>query len=433
MATFSNSECQMILLTREQLYERVWAEPMARLSAGLGLSDVGLAKICHRANVPVPPRGYWAKKRAGVGMQQPPLPICTDGAFQEFRFASETKPKASRQLPAGYDAEVLQLLERVQRAAQFTVSGALRNPHPLVELTKAAYEKPIEDNFGRLRPRMLCSAPLAMNVSKVCIPRSLNYLDGLIKAIESLGGLVTSTWEGRRPTTAVSWFGEKCATIYLRERCRKQLRERSPRYELMSKYLYVPAGELVLASGFDAYCTHCRDTENSPLELGIKKLLTKWIKSVGNERIKSAAAAEKALAQVKQEQLTRVREAESERKRQAEHSAEQAVQRRSAQLFSEAESWHRSQRLLAYVQAVREHVLCRFGSVNESSELAQWLTWATQQADALNSLNARVSGYTTSAAQTPQSRYAVAAPRSKPRVQSSKRDSDAFGEMPPQL
>lgn len=167
-------------------------------------------------------------------------------------------------MPTAYDADVLHLLERVKRAAQFTVSGALRNPHPLVELTKAAYEKPIKANFGLLRPRMLCSAPLAMNVSKVCIPRSLNYLDALIKAIESLGRLVTSTSEGQRPSTAVPWFGEKCGTIYLRERCRKQLRERSPRYELMSKYLYVPAGRLVLAD-----LTH---TAHTAVTLRIRRL-----------------------------------------------------------------------------------------------------------------------------------------------------------------
>jgi hypothetical protein len=36
----------------------------------LGLSDVGLAKICDRHRVPTPPRGYWAKKEAGKKVKQ---------------------------------------------------------------------------------------------------------------------------------------------------------------------------------------------------------------------------------------------------------------------------------------------------------------------------------------------------------------------------
>lgn len=33
-----------IPLTRDQLYEQVWTEPMTKVAARLGLSDVGLAK-----------------------------------------------------------------------------------------------------------------------------------------------------------------------------------------------------------------------------------------------------------------------------------------------------------------------------------------------------------------------------------------------------
>ena len=46
-----------IPLTRDQLYEQVWMEPMTKVAARLGLSDVGLAKICYQAEIPVPPRG----------------------------------------------------------------------------------------------------------------------------------------------------------------------------------------------------------------------------------------------------------------------------------------------------------------------------------------------------------------------------------------
>ena len=61
-------------LTRKELYDRVWSEPMQRLSKEFGLSDVGLAKTCRRYGIPVPPRGYWAKKQAGHTVRKIPLP-----------------------------------------------------------------------------------------------------------------------------------------------------------------------------------------------------------------------------------------------------------------------------------------------------------------------------------------------------------------------
>ncbi len=60
---------------REKLYEEVWAEPMLKVAARYGVSDVALAKTCRKFRVPVPGRGYWAKKAAGKKVRaRPPLP-----------------------------------------------------------------------------------------------------------------------------------------------------------------------------------------------------------------------------------------------------------------------------------------------------------------------------------------------------------------------
>lgn len=52
-------------LSRKALYDLVWSEPMKTLSARFGISDVALKKTCARAGIPIPDRGYWAKKDAG--------------------------------------------------------------------------------------------------------------------------------------------------------------------------------------------------------------------------------------------------------------------------------------------------------------------------------------------------------------------------------
>jgi integrase len=59
---------------REALYELVWTAPVSEVSSRLGVSDVGFAKLCRRARVPVPARGYWARLDAGQLPSRPPLP-----------------------------------------------------------------------------------------------------------------------------------------------------------------------------------------------------------------------------------------------------------------------------------------------------------------------------------------------------------------------
>lgn len=62
------------LMKREALYNLVWAVPVSQLARQFGLSDRGLAKLCQREEIPVPPRGYWAKLAAGHPVRQTPLP-----------------------------------------------------------------------------------------------------------------------------------------------------------------------------------------------------------------------------------------------------------------------------------------------------------------------------------------------------------------------
>ena len=65
-------------LSRQQLYDLVWSEPMTKVSASLGISDRGLAKICMRHEVPTPPRGYWARATTGRNGNRIPLPDLGD-------------------------------------------------------------------------------------------------------------------------------------------------------------------------------------------------------------------------------------------------------------------------------------------------------------------------------------------------------------------
>ena len=65
---------QVVRLTRQELYEKMWLRPAISLAAEFGISGRGLGKICSRFEIPVPPRGYWARLAAGKQVTKAPLP-----------------------------------------------------------------------------------------------------------------------------------------------------------------------------------------------------------------------------------------------------------------------------------------------------------------------------------------------------------------------
>jgi hypothetical protein len=58
---------------RKELYNKVWRLPMRILAKEFGISDVALAKTCKKLHIPVPGRGYWAKKAANQPTGPRPL------------------------------------------------------------------------------------------------------------------------------------------------------------------------------------------------------------------------------------------------------------------------------------------------------------------------------------------------------------------------
>ena len=68
------------VFTRQQLYELVWSDPISTLPEPLAISDVGLAKVCRRGDIPLSPRGYWAKLHAGRHVSRTPLSLLAPGA-----------------------------------------------------------------------------------------------------------------------------------------------------------------------------------------------------------------------------------------------------------------------------------------------------------------------------------------------------------------
>jgi hypothetical protein len=126
-----------VTLSREELYEQVWSEPMWTLAARFGLSDVGLAKTCRRLMIPVPPRGYWQQKQAGQPVRPtklPKVPTSLGTRASQVTFRSPASRKSERELRA----EGVQLRGEVHR---ILVPEILADPHPPIAHTVKALRR----------------------------------------------------------------------------------------------------------------------------------------------------------------------------------------------------------------------------------------------------------------------------------------------------
>jgi hypothetical protein len=146
---------KLTVLSREDLYAKVWKTPMCRLAKEFGISDVGLAKICRKHAVPTPPRGYWAMLEHGIKVNQPKLPMVGDTSLQAIRIRRGIQPEIM------HEERVSSLSRDIPFRIQYcqghgrTISllwqsGEPRQYHTQMQsLTEIALEKAVQGAFTR--------------------------------------------------------------------------------------------------------------------------------------------------------------------------------------------------------------------------------------------------------------------------------------------
>lgn len=112
-------------LTRAELHALVWQNPMMHLAEHFGLSGNGLAKICTRMEIPVPPRGYWAKKAAGQKVVIAKLPTKPHDAPATMTFRAVQKPAEEGNSPRKSAEELAATIE-------ISVADRLTKPHRII-------------------------------------------------------------------------------------------------------------------------------------------------------------------------------------------------------------------------------------------------------------------------------------------------------------
>lgn len=181
---------------REKLYEEVWSKPVVQVAIEYGVSDVAIHKICKSLNVPVPPRGYWARVRAGEKVKKTLLPDVKGiiektgtktfegvkeqiGAQQTLSFLSEDERQkvllAAEQIPLPEENAKLH--------------GKIRAYHSIVKDWNKNDRK--SEGAQRGLKNYSDSPPfLAGVISNETLPRVYRILDALYRQVEILGGSV---------------------------------------------------------------------------------------------------------------------------------------------------------------------------------------------------------------------------------------------------
>lgn len=344
-----------ITLTREELYEQVWTEPMVHIAKRLGLSDRGLAKLCARYDIPVPPRGWWAKKQHGRAVRRIALP--PGGAETELVFHSSD---IEMQRPSD-PPEVEREKDPVWRIA---VPEDLPISHPLIKRAVAAIRQAAREasKHGAVRWQDRYQAKLAkpgkghldIAVSKASVARASRIMQALFSAFERRGF-----------TVRVSENGETVVTV-LNEPFQIALVERLRQVRVKRTYGtsvdLEPSGRLMLRIGSSYQNAGVADSPSRRVEDSLNRFVANLVRRALLAKHERALHAERQARWEVHEQ--------EERLAQQERDSEGLRRRRLATAVAR---WSRHQRRIAFVQSVEARIRDR--SVDARAE--QWLEWAT--------------------------------------------------------
>jgi hypothetical protein len=357
--------------TREHLYEQVWSRPMIHVAKDYGLSDRGLAKLCTRHEIPVPPRGYWAKKAHGHNVKQPPLPPPSHPHLDRIEIA----PGPPAPVPKQGAESIPEIAFEQQPENRIEVATEVSRFHPFVRRTRAALRQAKPGDRGLLFPAGPC---LDVCVSKAQVARALRLMDALVRALDSRGYSPALLEKGRGLFVRV--MGQTLS-ITLIERTVQQPRK-AREYEQWAldhghrrgqPYDLVPSGLLSLRIG-DKWWRHdeLKDTPHHPLENALNRFIVRLVRVAVREK----AAREARERRQREDEAAEARRRVEEEKRRKEEEKERQWDEWMA-------AWAKSQQIRAFAAAVG----AAFDPIDSKSEIAEWLTWAAAYATRQNPLS----------------------------------------------
>lgn len=364
-------------LNRKALYDLVWSRPMSTVAKEYGLSDRGLAKLCQRNSIPVPPRGYWAKKAAGQPVKKAPLIILESNEPETAILLKEARPVSAtvtddKKEKCSFPGAIQDAICREALPEnRIKVPTTLHSPHPLVAnwIKTEEHEIELDRRYGRNRRSPI--TPLDRRKWKIT--------SCLFKQLEARGFKIVE--EGGRGYQKEIWikFASDKVSFFINERIRQYLREltakeKEDRYSSNQKWTQEKENtgklEIILAPGGHSYSKiKIQESDDKLFEGMLNEVVIQVIETMWKSKCARLEKEERERQQRKEESER------YERKKVAENE-----QKRKLDLEYKALSWKRSQLIREYIAAVvqaRELGQLRIDDI----EFSNWLIWANAHAN----------------------------------------------------
>jgi hypothetical protein len=354
-----------IRLTRAELYEKVWATPVRTLAKEFGMSDVGLAKICRKHDIPIPPLGYWRKKETGNKAVPPPLPAAKNGLETLDIYVRDRLPPELAALAA-------------EPAAEIAIPAELS--HEFVTRTEKLLTSGKENEKKLIAPKNGTLSHLL--VSREQMSRALRIMNALFLALEERGQSVSWPKEEEAALTlGVDGETVRFCVLEITESLRHVLTPAEQKHPWMApKWDYKLTGKLQFRVGNLPYSAGVRGTWSDGKCQRLEKCIGDFIVGL---RVASAA-----IKKNRQETEQRERRSEEERKQQEEQRRKAAEHKRKAEFVTELmRKWEEAQNVRTFVKALAECAGKLELSDKEKSEIQQVVDWATEYADFLDPLS----------------------------------------------
>lgn len=363
-------------LSRQDLYDLVWATPVKTLAQRFNISDVGLRKACQRSHIPLPPAGYWAKVAAGKKVTQPSLPArppgmrdtVTPGAghYNSHSYRQWSDAELLGPLPVRPTFEVD--LDTVRAACRrqidkVTVPRDLTRPHHAIAKLLAIDEQRRIAQLGR-------GFVSSWNAPRFASPfeqRRLRVLSGLMIALARAGASVRLTGKNARSICVTVHD----TTFWLRlddeAGISKEANEYEPPRTIGGSALF-----LAISSGHGAVPSiRWGDDTTGKLETKLRDAVAEVLVHA-EARYRSTCEhrhqwrIERRANRLNEIHLARLKAEQAERDR-----IERLKQERIARLLSEAEAFQKAEAIRAYVTSARHRA-----GAHASDEVATWAQWA---------------------------------------------------------
>jgi hypothetical protein len=361
-------------MTREELYALVWSQPMQTVAKSMGISDVALAKQCRRANIPVPPRGWWAKKAAGKPVKVQPLPPALFVLRNYFPALEPATMLADRDddpvEPVFRDLAIV-TKEITEAVGTVQIPKDLSQPHPIIARLLQQDEGRKKEQVGKAWMSDFWGPKFVSTIQQ----RRLRFLTGLFRELERLGCKVSgNTHAGERFSVRVgsSWAYINCSV----ESEPEQQFDRSLKARV--EWLRLDITEYAEERGKPKKSWLEKEAK---LETQAREIVLGFLMQVEQETRSNAlwrynwAIQDKA----RREQEAKLAAERAQANRIAQEKAAREAQIKA--LVDGANAFEKAARMRRYVAAVKE----QYG-VMHPEEVDRWAAWALATADKIDPL-----------------------------------------------